>query len=119
MWWASHEGAGMVQPGKVQPWSRAVMALRMCGGKILVVRPMSRTRLWLPSRMGMMSGSQAILRTVEAVTGPVNVNYPVPGMPAVVVLEVSWPCWPLGVLELAAPPESVPPEPVGVRSGGG
>ncbi|MCY1238547.1 hypothetical protein D9M72_512890 [compost metagenome] len=73
----------MVQPGNAQPWSRAVMALRMWGGKILVVRPMSRTRPWLPRRTGMMSASQAILRTVAAVTGPVNVNEPVSGMPRV------------------------------------
>ena len=30
----------------------------------------------------MMSASQAIFRTVAALTGPVNVNEPVPGMPA-------------------------------------
>ena len=82
MWWASHHGAGMVQPGKAQPWSRAVMALRMWGGKILVVRPMSRIRPSLPSTTGMMSASQAIFRTVAALTGPVNVNEPVPGIPA-------------------------------------
>ena len=62
----------MVQPGKAQPWSRAVMALRMWGGKIRVVRPMSRMRPSLPSRTGMMSASQAILRMVAAVTGPVK-----------------------------------------------
>ena len=70
----------MVQPGKAQPWSRAVMALRMWGGKILVVRPMSRMRPSLPSRTGMMSASQAIFRMVAALTGPVNVNDPVPGI---------------------------------------
>jgi hypothetical protein len=43
-----------------------------------VVRPMSRMRPSLPRRMGMMSASQAILRMVEAVTGPVNANVPVP-----------------------------------------
>ena len=71
----------MVQPGNAQPWSRALMALRMWGGKIRVVRPMSRMRPWLPRRTGMMSASQAIFRTVEALTGPVNVNEPVPGSP--------------------------------------
>ena len=70
----------MVQLGKAQPWSRAVMALRMWGGKIRVVRPMSRIRPALPRRMGMMSASQAILRTVAGVTGPVNANDPAPGM---------------------------------------
>ena len=80
MWWASHHGAGIVQPGNAQPWSRAVMALRMWGGKILVVRPMSRIRPSLPSRTGMMSASQAIFRMVAALTGPVNVNDPVPGI---------------------------------------
>lgn len=63
--------AGMVQLGKAQPWSRALRALRMWGGKIRVVRPMSRMRPWLLRRTGMMSASQAILRMVEAVTGPV------------------------------------------------
>ena len=61
----------MVQLGKVQPWSRAVMALRMWGGKMRVARPMSRMRPSLPRRMGMMSASQAILRMVAGVTGPV------------------------------------------------
>ncbi|KRE77527.1 hypothetical protein ASG71_14640 [Arthrobacter sp. Soil763] len=68
----------MVQPGKVQPWSRAVMALRMWGGKIRLVRPMSRIRPSVPSRIGMMSASQAILRMVAAVTGPVKARVPVP-----------------------------------------
>ena len=68
----------MVQPGNAQPWSRAVMALRMCGGKILVVRPISRMRPSLPRTTGMMSASQAIFRMVAALTGPVNVNEPVP-----------------------------------------
>ena len=78
MWWASHQGAGMVQLGKAQPRSRAVMALRMWGGKTREARPMSRIRPSPPSTTGMMSASQAILRTVEAVTGPVNSSVPVP-----------------------------------------
>ena len=69
MWWASHQGAGIVHWGKAQPWSRAVMALRICGGKTREARPMSRIRPCPPSTIGMMSASQAILRTVEAVTG--------------------------------------------------
>ena len=77
MWWASHQGAGMVQPGKAQPRSRAMRALRRWGGKSRVARPMSRIRPWLPSRTGMMSASQAIFRMVEAVTGPVNSSEPV------------------------------------------
>ena len=49
----------------------------MWGGKILVVRPMSRTRLSLPSRTGMMSASQAILRMAVGCRGPWNVDAPV------------------------------------------
>ncbi|MDI2037371.1 hypothetical protein PJL15_04519 [Paenarthrobacter nitroguajacolicus] len=67
----------MVQSGKAQPPSRAVMALRMWGGKIRLVRPMLRIWESLPSTMGMMSASQAILRMVLGWMGPVNVAVPV------------------------------------------
>ncbi|MDI2037370.1 hypothetical protein PJL15_04518 [Paenarthrobacter nitroguajacolicus] len=67
----------MVQSGKAQPPSRAVMALRMWGGKIRLVRPMLRIWESVPSTMGMMSASQAILRMVLGWMGPVNVAVPV------------------------------------------
>ena len=43
---------------------------------------MSRIRPCDPSRTGMMSASQAILRMVAAVTGPVKARVPVPVNPS-------------------------------------
>ena len=69
----------MVQPGKAQPWSRVVTALRRWGGKKRLARPMSRICPWPPRTAGMMSASQARVRRTAAGTGPVKVKDPLPG----------------------------------------
>src|SRR5687767_4799950 len=102
MWWASHQGAGMVQLGKVQPWSRAVRARRWAGVKRRVLRPRSRISPLVPRRAGMMSASQAILRRVAAATGPVNTNAPAPvRISGPVLLSVSVPFFGSGPLLVA------------------
>ena len=76
----------MVHCGNAQPWSRAMMALRMWGGKIREARPTSRIRPPALRTTGMMSASQAILRIVAGFTGPLNANRAVPSpvLPALI-----------------------------------
>ena len=58
MWWPSHQSGGLSQPGQAHPLSRAVMARRMCAGKVRDALPTSRTSDLLPRIIGMTCASQ-------------------------------------------------------------
>src|SRR6478672_2287666 len=73
-WWASHQVAGTVQPGRLQPWSRVVRARRWARVNRRRLRPRSRGSLLPPRTRGMISASQAIRRTTPGErTSPVRV----------------------------------------------
>src|SRR6185312_1131319 len=75
MWWASHQTAGIVQPGNAHPQSRTASALRIDGVKNRDARPRSRTSPREPSTTGIIDASHASLRTVLAETGLPNIGW--------------------------------------------
>ena len=80
MWWASVQVCGRSQPGKAQPWSRWIRALRMPAGTVRERRPMSSTSEREPRTIGMIPASQAIRRTTAG--SMTLASSPRPGRPA-------------------------------------